>query len=133
MAGHIQLPDETELFSYAEVQSGELFDSDYDGLCEAGEAAAEEVKNPAHDIANLLSVIVAICESLHEDVCEPRQAELARTGMIAAEKAAIVRSVPARRANPRPRLSGASLPPLWLRPKRPLRCSWSTTTRACSA
>jgi CheY-like chemotaxis protein len=71
-------------------------------------AAAEPDSDPAHDLKNLLGVIIGVCESLSEDLENTAEsAELARVALLAAERAAgLLDSVLAQQA----RLAGPALP-----------------------
>ena len=53
-----------------------------------GETAADPAPSTTHDLKNLLAVIMGVCESLADGVdATAKQGELARVGLLAAEKA----------------------------------------------
>lgn len=57
-------------------------------------------ENPAHELKNLLAVILGVCESLAEGGAG-EQAELAKVGALAAEKAgALVNRIEGQRSPP---------------------------------
>jgi len=74
--------------------------------------SATPIGGPVHDLQNLLAVVLGICESLAEDFDKTsEQGELARVGLLAAERAAGM--VAKLRLDPRQPCAITSPPPAW--------------------